>query len=288
VGNALLLVDGGVELGVVGRAIVGLGSGAAFVAGLDLVRAGGGGKVLQGAYGGATMVGGGLALMIVPTLTDATSWRAAYWTAALLALFAAIPTVVATGLPRIGHAGRWILRDPHLLPIGALQAATFGLAVIAGNWVVPLLERQGASSTAAGLAGGLILFVGIVTRPLGGFLAGRASARALIGAGLLGTAAGALILALGGPLAVSTLGALVLGLTAGLPFAVIFSAAQRTRPDAPAAAIALVNACAVATILVGTPLAGLAFELPGDGKLAFLVIAALAALALLPLRAARV
>jgi MFS family permease len=288
VGNSLLLLDGGIALGLVGRAVVGLGSGAAFVAGLDLVRAGGGGKVLQGAYGGATMVGAGLALMVVPPLTDATSWRAAYWTAALLALVAAIPTLLATGLPRIGHAGEWIVRDPHLLPIGALQAATFGLAVIAGNWVVPLLERQGASSTAAGLAGGLVLFAGIVTRPLGGVLAEGTSARILIGVGLVGTAAGALVLAVGGPLATSTLGAIVLGLTAGLPFAVIFAAAQRNRPDAPAAAIALVNACAVLTILVGTPLAGLAFGLPGDGRLAFAVIAALALVALVPLRAARV
>ena len=57
----------------------------------------------------------------------------------------------------------------------------------------------------------------------------------------------------------------------------IFAAAQRTRPDAPGAAIALVNACAVLTILVGTPLAGLAFELPSDGRLAFAVIAVLGA-----------
>jgi MFS family permease len=287
-GNAVLLLDTGIELAFVGRAIVGLGSGAAFVAGLDLVRAGGGGAVLQGAYGGATMVGGGLALMVVPPLTDATSWRAPYWTAALLALLAAVPTLLATGLPRIGHAGQWLLRDRHLLPIGALQAATFGLAVIAGNWVVPLLERQGVSSTAAGLAGGLVLFVGIVTRPLGGVLAGRARARAIVAAALIGTSAGALLLALGGPLAVSTLGALVLGLMAGLPFAVVFAAAQRARPDAPAAAIALVNACAVLTILVGTPLAGLAFELPGDGRGAFAAIALLSAAALVPLRAARV
>ena len=67
----------------------------------------------------------------------------------------------------------------------------------------------------------------------------------------------------------------------------IFAAAQRTRPDAPGAAIALVNACAVLTILVGTPLAGLAFELPSDGRLAFAIIAALSASALVPLRAAR-
>jgi MFS family permease len=286
-GNVVLLLDAGLELAVVGRAIVGLGSGAAFVAGLDLVRAGGGGTAHQGLYGGATMAGGGLALMIVPPLTDATSWRAAYWTAAILAVLAAVPTLAATGLPRIGHAGAWLLGDRTLLPIGIMQAATFGLAVVAGNWVVPLLERQGASSTAAGLAGGLVLFVGIVTRPAGGVLAGRVSGRLLVTSALVGTSVGALLLALGGPLAVSTLGALVLGLMAGLPFAVIFAAAQRRRPDAPGAAIALVNACAVLTILVGTPLAGLAFELPSDGRIAFAAIAALAAAALLPLRATR-
>ena len=155
--------------------------------------------------------------------------------------------------------------------------------MIAGNWVVPLLERQGVASAAAGLAGGLVLFVGILTRPLGGVLAGRVRGRVLVGVGARRHVASArVLLALGGPLALSALGALVLGLTAGLPFAVIFAAAQRTRPDAPAAAIALVNACAVLTILVGTPLAGLAFELPSDGRLAFAAIAVLAAAALAP------
>ena len=287
-GNGLLLIDDGVELALVARAIVGIGSGAAFVAGLDLVRAAGGGAALQGLYGGATMAGGGLALMIVPALTEATSWRAAYWSAALLAVLAVIPTLLAGGRPRIGHAGAWILGDRALLPIGVLQAATFGLAVIAGNWVVPLLERSGAGAGAAGLAGGLILFVGIATRPLGGVLAGRIPGRLLVATALVGTSLGAALLALGGPLVLSALGALVLGLTAGLPFAVIFAAAQRTRPDAPGAAIALVNACAVLAILVGTPLAGLAFEHGRDGSLAFAAIAVLAGTALIALRTARV
>ena len=286
-GNAVLLVGGGFGVALLGRAIVGVGSGAAFVAGLDLVRAGGGGPALQGLYGGATMTGGGLALVIVPPLTDATSWRAPYWTAAALAAAAAIPTLAASALPRIGHAGEWVLRDRALLPIGVFQAATFGLAVVAGNWAVPLLERQGASSAAAGLAGGLILLAGILTRPTGGLLAGRVSGRRLVAASLVGTSAGAILLALGGSFALSTLGSLLLGLMAGLPFAVIFAAAQRVRPDAPGAAIALVNACAVLTILVGTPLAGLAFELPSDGRLAFAIIAALSAAAFIPLRAAR-
>lgn len=287
VGNGVLLIDDSFGPALVSRAIVGIGSGAGFVAGLDLVRAGGGGSVLQGVYGGATMAGGGLALMIVPSLTAATSWRAAYWSAAALALLAAFPTLLARGLPRVGHAGQWVTRDRELLPLGVLHAATFGLAIVAGNWVVPLLERQDASAAAAGIAGGLILFIGIVTRPAGGVLARGDRRRAVVAVSLVGTASGAALLAVGGPFALSALGALVLGLSAGLPFAVLFAAAQRVRPDAPAAAIALVNACAILTILVGTPLAGLTFELPSDGRLAFAAIAALSALAALALRKAR-
>lgn len=268
--------------------MVGLGSGAGFVAGLDLVRAGGGGPRLQGLYGGATMTGGGLALMIVPPLTDATSWRAPYWSAALLALAAALPTLLATGVPRVGHAGEWVLRDRHLLPLGVLQAATFGLAVIAGNWAVPLLERRGVSPTAAGIAGGLVLFAGVLTRPAGGVFAVRGSRRKLVGVSLIGVSAGAVLLAIDGAYALAVAGSLALGLAAGLPFAVLFAAAQRARPDAPGAASALVNACAVLTILVGTPLAGLAFDLPGDGSLAFVVIATLSALSLFALRRASV
>lgn len=285
-GNGVLLLDDSYLFALLGRLIVGLGSGAGFVAGLDFVRAGGGGPPLQGLYGGATMAGGGLALMIVPGLTDATSWRAPYWSAAAFALAAAIPTLLATGLPRVGHAGEWVLRDRHLLPIGALQAATFGLAVVAGNWAVPLLERRGAGSLAAGVAGGLILFAGVLTRPTGGILAARVSRSRLVAFALVGVVIGALLFTLDGPYALAVLGALVLGLAAGVPFAVLFAAAQRRRPDAPGAAVALVNACAVLTILVGTPLAGLAFDLPGDGALAFAAVAVLAASALLVLRKA--
>jgi len=287
VGNGVLLVDDSFGPALVGRAIVGIGSGAGFVAGLDLVRTGGGGSVLQGVYGGATMAGGGLALMVVPALTEATNWRAAYWSAALLASAAALPTLAARGLARVGHAGEWVVRDPELIPLGVLQAATFGLAIVAGNWVVPLLERQGTSAAAAGLAGGLILFIGILTRPVGGVLAQRDRRRELMAFSLAGTATGSALLALGGPFALSVLGAIVMGLSAGLPFAVIFAAAQRARPDAPAAATALVNAFAVLTILIGTPLAGVTFELPSDGRVAFAVIAGLSALAALALRRAR-
>ena len=285
-GNALLLLSDAYGLAVAGRLVVGLGSGAGFVAGLDLVRAGGGGTVWSGAYGGATMAGGGLALMVVPALTDATSWRAPYWSALLLALLAAVPLLAVGRLPRAGHPRETVLRDLRLLPLGALQAATFGLAVVAGNWVVTLLERRGVGAGAAGLAGGMVLFAGIVTRPLGGVLARRpgVSRRRLVGASLAVGAVASVTLALAGALWLSALGALALGLAAGLPFAAIFDAAQRLRPESPASAAAFVNACAVLTILVGTPLAGLAFSGSGSGAATFAAIgvASAAALVILP------
>jgi predicted MFS family arabinose efflux permease len=285
-GNVIALTTPSIAVAAVARAVAGLGSGGAFVAGLDLVRAGGGGPVSQGLYGGATMAGGGLALMTVPTLTDATSWRAPFWTAIALALAAAVPTLAARGLPRSDEQRSAPMRDRRLLPLGAVQAGTFGLSVIAGNWVVTLLERQGAGSTLAGVAGSMTLFAGIVTRPAGGVVvrAHRRRARAAVAVGLVGGAAGAAALASGISLGVSAAGALVLGLAAGLPFAAVFDATLRLRPDAPAAAIGLVNGCAVLAILVGTPLAGLTFSLPGDGRIGFAVIAALWASALFALR----
>ena len=106
VGNLLLLQGDDYGLAVAGRLVVGLGSGAGFVAGFDLVRAGGGGTVLQGAFGGATMAGGGLALVVLPALTDATSWRATYLTALALALVAALPVYAAGGLRPVGTRRR--------------------------------------------------------------------------------------------------------------------------------------------------------------------------------------
>jgi MFS family permease len=281
-GNAVLLIGPSLELAVAGRLVVGVGSGAGFVAGLDLVRAGGGRALLQGLYGGATMAGGGLALLVLPALTDATSWRAAYATGLVLALAAALAVLGVRHLPRVGRARRGVLRDPRLLPLGALQVATFGLAVIAGEWIVPLLERDGATSAVAGALGSFVLLAGIVTRPLGGALAHQwpRRRRALLGSSLVAVAVGAALIASDGPLWLSAVGSLALGLAAGLPFAAIFDAAQRLRPDAPGAAIALVNGCAVLAILIGTPVVGLAFELPGDGTVGFAAIALAALLAL--------
>ena len=57
----------------------------------------------------------------------------------------------------------------RLLPLAAMHAASFGLSVVIGNWVVTLLHRAGGESAqVAGLAGGLVLFLGVISRPAGG------------------------------------------------------------------------------------------------------------------------
>jgi hypothetical protein len=61
-----------------------------------------------------------------------------------------------------------------------------------------------------------------------------------------------------------------------------FTRAPALRSEAPALAIGFVNACATFTILVGTPLVGFTFALPGEGAIGFAVIAALWAAAALP------
>jgi MFS transporter, NNP family, nitrate/nitrite transporter len=291
-GNTLALLADVFALGLFARLVTGIGTGAGFVAGLDLVRAGGGGPTAQGFYGGGTMAGGGLAIAIVPLLDGPLGWRAPYWTGLVLALGCLVPMLLApaTTPSRGAHRADAVLRDRRLLPLGAVQAATFGLSVVAGNWVVTLLERQGVERSVAGIAGSLILFAGVLTRPSGGLIVRRRPdlARRIVAACLVAAAAGAALLAAGDSFATGFLGSALLGLAVGMPFAAVMSAAQRLRPETPAAAVGFVNAVAVLTILVGTPLAGLAFSLPSDGRLAFAAIAALMAAALVPLSRARI
>jgi nitrate/nitrite transporter NarK len=175
-----------------------------------------------------------------------------------------------------------LFRDRRLYRFAAIHAAGFGLSVVIGNWVVTLLEGYGWSSTASGVVGSLVLFAGLLTRPLGGWLLRRdaARARAWVAASLLVGAGATLVLALDAPLPVLVAAAALVGLAAGIPFAPAFAGAQRLRPDAPGTAIGVVNSFAALTIVVGTPLLGLAFDPLGHGRAGFVAVAIVWAAAL--------
>ncbi len=293
-GNAIALASPTLGVGLGARALMGLGTGVGFVAGIDLVRAGLGGPFWQGAYGGSTMAAAGLALMVIPQLVGELGWRAPFWTGLVLAVAGLLPVFGARRPTPAREASdsrqptRSVVSDRSLWPLAAVQMASFGLSVVAGNWIVTLLEREGHARSSAGIVGGLILFAGIITRPAGGLLMRRAPERAwaFVAGALVAGSTGVLVLAAGPPLWLGAIAALVVGLSAGLPFAPIFNTTLRLRPDAPAAAIGFVNGSAVLVILVGTPLAGLTFGIVGDGSVGFLIMGLLWASALLAVRRA--
>ena len=258
--------------GIAMRFVAGFGTAASFVGGSDYVRATIGTPVAQGLFGAVSMAGGGLAVGLLPLWA---SWRTPFVSAAVVAAAGVVVVLLA---PRddareARASSRATVRDARLLPLGAWHAASFGLSVVLGNWTVTLLHRAGGVSEAtAGIAGGLILFLGVISRPAGGRLVDRP---AVVRASFVVSAAGTVALLAATPFALAVAGAAVVGLAAGIPFAPSFAGAARVRPDAPGAAVGFVNMIAAVTILVGTPLLGLAFSLPGDGRIGFAAVAAL-------------
>jgi nitrate/nitrite transporter NarK len=189
--------------------------------------------------------------------------------------------------PERGGAGlSEIVRDRRLYPLAVAHSASFGLSVIVGTWAVSLLQHDGYGRRLAGGIAALTLLAGLITRPLGGWLVERSPERAprLVCASMLVAAGGTVLFLLDLPLAVRVVGAALLGLAAGIPFAPAFAGAQLIRRDRPAAAVGFVNSCATFVILVGTPLVGLTFALPDEGRAGFVAVAAVWAAASVAVR----
>jgi MFS family permease len=290
-GNALALAAPEPGLAIAARAVVGVGTGLAFISGSALVRESGGSPLAQGVFGGISLAPGGIALAVVPQLEGAIGWRAPYWTA--LALSLAVLATVLVLAPRTAESatapdGRSaIVRDRRLYRLAVLYAASYGLGVVLANWVVELLQRHSdMSDGTAAAVGALTLLLVVVSRPLGGWvlLAWPRSTRPVVATSIVAGTAGTLALLAAGPAWLAVAGALLVGIGAGIPFSPAFTGAAATRPDAPAAAVGFVNTAANLVVLVGTPLLGLAFSLSREGRLGFAALALLwlAALAVLP------
>ncbi|MFL5913919.1 MAG: MFS transporter [Gaiellaceae bacterium] len=280
-GNAISLIAPAAALAFGGRAIVGLGTGIAFVSGSDYVRASRGSPFQQGVYGSASVLAPGIALAVVPAIGG---FRAPYLTAIVVAALSLAALAVAPRAARTRrHAGERIggdlFRDIRLYRFGAIHALSFGFSVVVGNWVVTLLEHHGQSKGVAAAVGSLTLLLGFFTRIAGGSILSRPNASRWVAGSLVAGGAAAVALATPLPLAGLVAASAVVGLAAGIPFAMAFSGAAAARPDAPGAAVGFVNALASFVIVVGTPLVGLTFSLPGDGRIGFVVVGVLAALA---------
>lgn len=289
-GNLVTLAVDGIALALALRFVLGFGVGLGFVGGTVYVQHAGGGPFAQGLYGGLSLGAAGLAVAVVPALAGAIGWEAPF--ASGLAIAAIASALVAAGPDSRPEAAGdpWgflrLLGNGRVLRFAVLYAAAFGLAIVLSNWVVTLLvRRSGFSEESAGLVGALILVAAIAGRPGGGAYAHMRPerTRALLVLAIALGAIGTLALGLGLPVVPAAIAALMVGFAGGLPFGPLADALSRAFPASAGAAFAAMNTYALLIVIVGTPLVGLTFALPGDGLIGFAAAAGYWLLALLAL-----
>jgi MFS family permease len=277
--NGLALIAPLAWLAILAKALCGVGTGLAFPSGSDYIRGLGGSAFVQGIFGGGSVAAPGIALLVVPALEGSLGFRAPFVSAIAVALLVFVllrlaPHVAAAARHAGEHIDAGLFHDGRLYRFASIHTASFGLSVVVGNWAVTLLTRHDEPHAAAVAIGSLTLLLGFFTRPLGGWVlrAHPERARFAVAASLVAGGAATVALALPLPLEALVAASAVVGLAAGIPFAIAFWGAAHARPDAPGAAVGFVNGWAAFAILVGTPLVGVAFSLPGDGRIGFVVV----------------
>lgn len=265
------------------KIVVGVGTGTSFVSGaryLSHLFAGRRLHVVQGLFGASILLGSGFVIFAVPQFLAAFGWRGAFFATATVAALALGLWVVAAppcpeGQAPAGSVGQ-MLADKRLWRLGLVQMASFGLVIVVGSWIATLLRgRFGWSPAHAGLAGSLVLLLGIVTRPLGGSLTPRVGARRLIVASLLASAAGCFLLSAHAATPAMAMAAIgLLGIGCGLPYAALFTRAAALYPGRAGAAMGLVNMLGIVMILAGAPLVGRLADWTGNFQSSFLALGA--------------
>ena len=199
-GSALASIAPEAALILVGRTLTGVGTGLAYVAVVAWLR--GAGALAQGLVGGFALAGAGLAVALVPRLEDPLGWRAPFVPEIALAAVAGALATLAPRQVRAAARRRVPLRDLLARPLvwryGAMASFSFGASFAVAAWIVPLFaQSDGFSAEAGAVAGSLILFGGILTRPLGGGLVRRwpGAARRIMCGSILAGAGAVLLLA---------------------------------------------------------------------------------------------
>jgi NNP family nitrate/nitrite transporter-like MFS transporter len=268
------------------KTLAGIGTGACFTAGARYMVGTFEGRdlhVAQGLFGGSVVMGSGFVLFAVPQLLDAFGWRGAFLSCALLATAVWIWWMAAA--PPAPHraaatGGLWeMLRDRGLWALGLIQMASFGLVIVAGTWITMLLHHTYRMPLkTAGLLGSMVLLLGIISRPLGGWLADRTRIRVLVGGSLLLNAAACGALAWGQRTGLTVAAMLALGTGCGLPYAGVFNRAAALFPGRAGAAMGLVNTIGILMILAGAPAVGYLADWTGQVRTSFYALGGFALL----------
>lgn len=286
IGALLLMVLGGMLLPLwpnifwllACRAFIGLGAGAAFIAGAGVVadvekHA----ALAQGLYGGFVQVGSGLSLLVTPLLARQVGWQGALFVWGLVSVPALLIWLFVSDGQKARRDGRVNvgigLRSPAVWSLGLAHMGTFGVGNAIATWIVVYLVRQyDLSLSLAATFGAFGLVSGALLRPLGGFLLGRKvlDSVVLLRAGAILTCLGvvALALPLRQPILVMV-GMAFIAFGSTIPYTSVFDSAAQLRSVSKGVAQGLLSVIACQTLLWGPPMIGFLFQLTGNFSLPF-------------------
>lgn len=269
------------------KIFAGIGTGACFTSGARYIVTLFKGRdlhVAQGFYGGSIVLGSGFVIFAVPQLLDAFGWRGAFVACALAAAAVWIWWTFAAPRPArtAAASGNFfdMLRHGQLWLLGFTQMAAFGLVIVAGAWITTLLKNSfDMPLKAAGLMGSFVLLLGMVSRPLGGWLTHRIPVHTLVAASLFVNALACLALGWSNAIALTFAAIVALGFGCGIPYAGVFNRAAALYPGSAGAAMGLVNMIGVVMILAGAPAVGYLADWSGNFRTSFYALGAFSAVA---------
>lgn len=269
------------------KAFTGIGTGVCFAAGARYTVSSFTGRALhtaQGLFGASVVLGSGFVIFGVPWMIGAFGWRGAFLCSTAVAAVVWAGWMMAAPKPehpvRIPGSLAEVVGSPGLWLLGLVQMASFGLVIVVGSWITTLLSAGfHLPLKTAGLLGSMVLLLGIVSRPLGGWLVQRVSIGQLIRFSLLLNAAACAALGVATWLPVTFVAIFGLGVGCGLPYAGVFNRAAALFPGRAGAAMGLVNMIGIGMILAGAPAVGYLADITGNFRVSFSALAGFAALA---------
>jgi nitrate/nitrite transporter NarK len=270
------------------RAILGFGSGAAFVAGARVAASLGKHSSLgQGLYGGSVQVGSGIGLLVTPLLLAWFGWRGAFFVWGLAGILSILVWLFVNETQEPREATRADvgtgLRSPSIWTLGLSHMGTFGLGNAIAAWIaIYLVHQYGLTLGLAATLGSVALLTGMFFRPLGGILIGRGiiGAIPLLRLGTVFGFLGVFLLALPlsfAPLLIAGMGLIAIGAT--IPYTSVFNEAAHLQGVSKGIGQALVSVISIPTVLLGPPLIGFLFQQTGSFTPAFASILLFSAVA---------
>jgi cyanate permease len=294
VGGCLLPVFSDLIWIVCCRLMIGLGAGAAIVAGSQTARRGKYGAFGQGLFGGAMQVGAGLGLFATPTLQGVFGWRgvfAAWGAFGLMASLLCLFLLSGEPRPSVAAVPRRIamaFRSRSLWTIGLVHLGTLGLGQAIAPWLaVYFALSYGLPLDLSAMLGAVGLLAGMLFRPLGGLLLSRRvfTHRTLMRVGTALACVGVVLLALPlhAPL-VTGWGLALFACGTTLPYAAVFDEAGHIGEESAlgsGTAQGVVSVLSAPASAFGPPLIGALLGQHGSFALSFGVLLPMGVVALM-------